>query len=246
MTDRQRAAHPGRTLACGAAQPGIFLDKDGTLLDDVPFNVDPARMRLAPGADEALRIFARLGLPVFIISNQSGVALGRFPPAALEPVDAALRALFAAHGATLTQSYFCPHHPGGSVPEFTHACACRKPAPGLLQRAAREHRTDLSASWFVGDILDDVEAGRRAGVSTILIDNGNETVWRHSPWREPHHLVPDMAEAARRIAFSLEHPGASAPATAVPPTRWQASGGMDVPPDAGDETDATTLARAHD
>ena len=177
-------------------RPAIFIDKDGTLLDDVPWNVDPLKMRLAPGALDALRLFAWLELPLLVISNQSGVALGKFERHALDPVEARLRELAAEAGASFTGIYWCPHHPQGIVPEFTRVCECRKPAPGLLLRAAREHRIDLSQSWFIGDILDDVEAGHRAGCRSVLIDNGNETEWLEGEGREPDIVAKDMYEAA--------------------------------------------------
>jgi len=181
----------------------IFLDKDGTLLDDVPYNVDPDAMRLAPGAREALAIFATLGVPLFVISNQSGVARGRFPITALDAVEGKLRDLFAACGATLVSAYWCPHDAGGTVEPYNHACDCRKPMPGMLLRAAREHDLALGATWFVGDILDDIEAGRRAECRTILIDNGNETVWRRGALREPHVVVANMHHAALAIRDSM-------------------------------------------
>ncbi|MDR5798442.1 HAD family hydrolase [Caballeronia sp. LZ008] len=177
-------------------RPAIFIDKDGTLLDDVPWNVDPLKMRLAPGALDALRLFSWLELPIFVISNQSGVALGKFDLQALDRVEARLRELAAEAGASFAGIYWCPHHPRGVVPEFTRACECRKPAPGLLLRAACEHGIDLSQSWFIGDILDDVEAGHRAGCRSALIDNGNETEWLKGVGREPDIVAKDLYEAA--------------------------------------------------
>jgi D-glycero-D-manno-heptose 1,7-bisphosphate phosphatase len=177
----------------------VFIDKDGTLLDDVPWNVDPRHMRLAPGALDALRLFASLDVPLFVISNQSGVALGKFERHALDQVEARLHELAAQAGAKFAGIYWCPHHPQGIVPEYTRACDCRKPAPGMLLRAAREHGVDLSRSWFIGDILDDVEAGHRAGCRSVLIDNGNETEWLRGEGREPDVVVTDMHEAAKAI-----------------------------------------------
>jgi histidinol-phosphate phosphatase family protein len=186
----------------GAA--AIFLDKDGTLLDDVPYNVDPDAMRLAPGAREALSIFSALALPIFVISNQSGVARGRFPIESLNGVEAKLHELFAKCGATLSAVYWCPHDAEGTVEPFNHECDCRKPMPGMLLRAAREHGVVLADSWFIGDILDDIEAGRRAGCRTILIDNGNETVWRGGALREPHVVASDMFRAALSIRDAMD------------------------------------------
>jgi histidinol-phosphate phosphatase family protein len=177
----------------------VFIDKDGTLLDDVPWNVDPHHMRLAPGALHALRVFASHGVPLFVISNQSGVALGKFERHALDRVETRLQAFAAQAGAAFTHVYWCPHHPRGVVPEYTQSCECRKPAPGMLLRAAREHGIDLSRSWFIGDILDDVEAGHRAGCRSVLIDNGNETEWLHGEGRDPDLVVKDIYEAAMAI-----------------------------------------------
>ena len=187
----------------------IFLDKDGTLLEDVPYNVDPNAMKLAPGAREALGIFAGVGAPIFVISNQGGVARGRFEIGALKDVEARLHELAALCGATLSGVYWCPHDAQGTVAPYNRACDCRKPAPGLLLRAAREHDLALERSWFVGDILDDVEAGQRAGCRTVLIDNGNETVWRRGPLREPHVFAVDMHRAALTIRESMANPEAA-------------------------------------
>lgn len=178
-------------------EPAVFLDKDGTLLEDVPYNVDPSLMRLAPGARDALTLLGTSGLPLFVISNQSGVALGKFSRSALLGVEERLRSLFDECGATLAGTYWCPHHPAGHVSPYNVECDCRKPAAGLLLRAAREHRIDLARSWFIGDILDDVEAGNRAGCRTILLDNGHETEWLEGPLRVPFARAADLHEAAR-------------------------------------------------
>ncbi|MGG1947945.1 HAD family hydrolase [Trinickia sp. NRRL B-1857] len=181
----------------------VLFDKDGTLLDDVPYNVDPALMRFAPGACEALALLHARGFRVFVISNQSGVALGRFSYEALAPMEVRLREMFETCGVPLAGAYWCPHHPNGTVARYAHRCACRKPQPGMLLRAASEHGLDLTASWFVGDILDDVEAGTRAGCRTVLVDNGNETLWEPGPARVPTLREPDLLRAA--LAIVREH-----------------------------------------
>ena len=177
--------------------PAVFLDKDGTLIDDVPYNVDPQRIRLAPGAAEGLPLLSRAGFRLVVVSNQPGIALGRFAESALEAVRERLDSLVAGLGVQLDGFYYCPHAPpaAGRAP----GCACRKPAPGLIERASGELGLALEHSWMVGDILDDVEAGHRAGCRTLLIDNGNETEWRSGPQREPHETAPDLAAAARTI-----------------------------------------------
>lgn len=197
-------------------RPAVFLDKDGTLIEDVPFNVEPGRITLTPGAGEALSLLEAAGFALVLVSNQPGVALGRFPASALAAVDRRLARLLAPHGVALDAAYYCPHAPAPGAGRLP-ACACRKPAPGLIFRAAREHRLDLQRSWMVGDILNDVEAGRAAGCRTVLVDNGGETEWKLSPARMPHFTVPALLEAARLIVAAQPREAAGtrlAPGTA--------------------------------
>ena len=173
-----------------------FIDKDGTLLEDVPYNVDPAKMRLVPCAEEALPAMRAAGFEIVIVSNQSGVARGLFEESALAGVEARLRDMLAEVGVPLAAFLYCPHHPDGRDARYAVSCSCRKPAPGMIKRAAREHGFDAGASWRVGDILDDVEAGRRAGCRTVLLDSAHETLWERRPNREPHYVARDFAHAA--------------------------------------------------
>jgi histidinol-phosphate phosphatase family protein len=179
-----------------AGSAAVFVDKDGTLVENVPYNVDPARVRLAAGAAQALETLRGRGLPIFVVSNQPGAALGFFAEASLAGVELRLQELL---GGALSGFYYCTHRPDSG-------CRCRKPSPGLLLRAAREHGLTLERSWMVGDILDDVEAGRRAGCRTLLVDNGNETEWQLSEARRPDHVVSDLRQAAAVILAGLELP----------------------------------------
>jgi histidinol-phosphate phosphatase family protein len=181
------------------AQRAVCLDKDGTLIEDVPYSVDPAQMRLAPGAAAGLPRLRDAGFRLFVISNQPGVAHGLFAEEALEAVKDRLCELLASLGVTLDGFYYCPHHPEATVPRDAVTCGCRKPQPGLILAAARAGGVVLDQSWFIGDILDDVEAGRRAGCRTVHIDNRNETCWRRSPLRWPDFVAVDLADAARVI-----------------------------------------------
>ncbi len=181
----------------GAA--AVFLDKDGTLLEDVPYSVDRSNMKVLQGAGEGLRLLSSAGYRLLVVSNQSGVARGYFPEQALVGVETRLGEMFTELGVPLEAFYFCPHHPMGRVPEYAVSCSCRKPQPGLILRAAAEHDLDVGRSWMIGDILDDVEAGHRAGCRTVLIDNGNETEWELTPARRPDYTAPDLSEAAACI-----------------------------------------------
>jgi D,D-heptose 1,7-bisphosphate phosphatase len=177
----------------------VFLDKDGTLIQDVPYNVNPEWIRFTPKAIEGLHLLHHAGYQLIVITNQSGVARGYFSETALMVVKQRLQELLAEINVPLAGFYYCPHHPDGIVPPYAIECRCRKPQPGLLKRAADEHHLSLSRSWFIGDILHDVEAGRAAGCRTVLLDNGNETEWQLSPRRLPHHIVNNLWEAARVI-----------------------------------------------
>jgi D-glycero-D-manno-heptose 1,7-bisphosphate phosphatase len=180
-------------------KPAVFLDKDGTLIENLPYNVDRTRIELRPGAIDSLLLLSGLGYELFVVSNQPGVALGRFPAGALHAVEEHLDDLFLARGFHLAGCYWCPHHPDGVVADYALTCTCRKPMPGLLQAAASDHDIDLEASWIVGDILDDIEAGHRAGCRAILLDVGNETEWRGGPYRRPDYLAADLLDAATHI-----------------------------------------------
>lgn len=188
----------------------VFLDKDGTVTQNVPYNVDPNRIQLSEGAGDALRKLSELGCALVVVSNQSGVARGYFDEHELRGVEDRLRSLvYQQAGVSLDGFYYCPHHPDGSIMNYAVNCDCRKPQPGMLQQAAYELDIELERSWMVGDILDDVEAGRRAGCRTILINNGNETEWILSPERQPHFIVSNLAEAARTIISVLSYQDAN-------------------------------------
>lgn len=177
----------------------VFLDKDGTLVEDVPYNVDPALVTYTPNAINALQKLQAYGFKLFLVTNQAGLAKGVFSENQFNQLKDFLTDSLASHGIHLCGFYYCPHHPDGNVSRHAMPCACRKPAPGMLLDAARRHNIDLSRSWMVGDILHDIEAGRRAGCRTVLIDNGNETEWEISDQRTPDMVACDLLEAAQAI-----------------------------------------------
>lgn len=179
----------------------VFLDKDGTLIEDIPYNVDPEHIRLAQGACAALRFLQERGYRLIVVTNQSGVARGFFEEHHVQRVWNKIGDMLASAGIVLTDLYYCPHHPQGKVRKYAVECFCRKPQPGMLYRAALEHNIDLAESWMVGDILNDIEAGKRAGCRTVLIDNGHETEWKLESAREPEFTVGDLESAARVIVW---------------------------------------------
>lgn len=178
--------------------PAVFLDKDGTLIENIPYNVDPARIRLAPGAGAALRRLRAAGYRLFVVSNQSGVARGYFGVEALEGVERRLRELLRGEGVEIDGVRWCPHHPRGTVAAYTRACDCRKPAPGLILSLAAEHGIDLARSWMVGDTPADVEAGRRAGCRTVLLAPTGEEA-ESGVAGAPDHVATDWIDAVEWI-----------------------------------------------
>jgi D-glycero-D-manno-heptose 1,7-bisphosphate phosphatase len=180
-------------------EKAIFLDKDGTLIQDIPYNVDPDLVRFNEGTITALKKFKNAGYLLIVVSNQSGIAHGYFPEEALRELEANLKEQLAALGVTLDDFYYCPHHPNGIIPAYARPCNCRKPKPGMLLQAAAKFNIEFSRSWMIGDILNDVEAGVVAGCKTILIDNGHETEWALTENRIPTAIACNWLEAATII-----------------------------------------------
>ncbi len=185
-------------LGVGRGRPErvVLMDKDGTLIEDLPYNVDPARVRLAPGAAEALLRLGRAGYGVAIVTNQSGVARGYFAEADLDALAAHLRSVLARLGVRLLGFYACPHLPDGEVEAYAIDCDCRKPAPGLIRRALTDLGVRPADTWFVGDAWMDAAAGRAGGCRTILVGPEAPTASDLPPDRRPDHAVRDLAAAA--------------------------------------------------
>ncbi|MDB5119093.1 MAG: hydrolase, HAD-superfamily, subfamily [Sphingobacteriales bacterium] len=181
----------------------IFIDKDGTLIPDVPYNVNPDLIHLELNCVEGLKRLQNAGYLLVIISNQSGVARGYFKEDALAEVEMKLKSILTNENIQLNGFYYCPHHTEGTVSPYSIECLCRKPLPGLILKAAEELSIDLKHSWMIGDILNDIEAGNRAGCKTILIDNGNETEWLINDYRVPYFRVKDINQAADKILLSI-------------------------------------------
>lgn len=157
----------------GRTNRAVFLDRDGTIIEDVDSLTRIEEMRILPGVPEALRRLREAGFLLIIVTNQSAIARGRLTESGLAVLHEELNRRLAAEGAALDAFYYCPHLPGAVEAAYDCACRCRKPAPGLLWQAAREWRVKLRRSYMVGDSDRDVEAGRRAACTTILIGSGS-------------------------------------------------------------------------
>jgi D-glycero-D-manno-heptose 1,7-bisphosphate phosphatase len=181
----------------------VFLDRDGTLVDELGFLRRAEDLRLVPGAAEGVRAINAAGWCAIVVTNQSGIARGLFDEAELAAVHARLERELARAGARLDAILHCPHHPAHGEPPLRRECACRKPAPGLLLEAARRFALDLGQSWTVGDSLRDLEAGRRAelaGSVLVLTGKGRDEFARLAPLEAAHvRTAPDLPAAVRLI-----------------------------------------------
>ncbi len=157
------------TPSPAAGSPAIFLDRDGTLHHDAVYMVNFEDFVPIPGVEEALRKLQGAGYRLFGVTNQSGVARGMFTLEQVRALNERIRDYFRAHGAEIEEFAVCPHHPEGTVAEYSRECDCRKPKPGMLLDLARRHGLDLSRSWMVGDAPRDVQAGLAAGCRAALV-----------------------------------------------------------------------------
>jgi len=186
--ERALARHRAR-----APRPAVFVDRDGTLVREVGYLADPADLELLPGAARAIREAHGAGLPVIVVSNQSGVGRGFFPASRVYAAMARLRVLLRTEGAEPDGVYFCPHRPEAD-------CVCRKPRPGLLERAADDQVLDLQGSVMIGDKRLDAATGHAAGGTGVLVRSGygrEEERAAEGEGRAPDAVCDDVAEAVR-------------------------------------------------
>ena len=185
----------------------VFLDRDGTLLDDPGYLADPAGVKLLPGVDLALKSLQQAGFKLIVVTNQSGVARGMFTEETLGAIHTEMRRQLSQKGVELDGVYYCPFHPDGTVDEYARESDERKPHPGMLLKAAEEIHIDLGASWMVGDKPDDVSAGDRAGCRTIRI-RPSEAAAMHDDVEQddaqPDFTVRNLVEAVRRILHAAQ------------------------------------------
>jgi D-glycero-D-manno-heptose 1,7-bisphosphate phosphatase len=171
----------------------VFLDRDGTVVVEKGYITVPDDIELIPGVAAAILRLRRAGWKVFVVTNQGCVAKGMITEDELGVIHFRMVSMLGAEGAELDGIYACIHHPEGTVPDYSHECDCRKPLPGLLERAASEHGVDLSASIMIGDTLRDIEAGRAAGARSVLVLTGKGT--RVEPDHGADHVAADLAAA---------------------------------------------------
>ena len=151
---------------------GVFLDRDGTLIEEVGYLDRPERVELFPFATDAIKALNRARIPIVIVTNQSGVSRGFFTNAVVDEVHDHIATLLARGGAHIDAYYYCPHHPDGRVPEYAVRCECRKPGRGLVDRAARKLGIDPAQSFTVGDRWVDIGLARTIGGKGVLVRTG--------------------------------------------------------------------------
>jgi D-glycero-D-manno-heptose 1,7-bisphosphate phosphatase len=153
-------------------RPAVFLDRDGTLIEESGYLDRLDRLVIYPFTVDAVRLLNRAGWPVVVISNQSGIGRGLLRESFVAEAHAYIGDRLGAGGARIDAFYYCPHHPEATLPAYRMRCECRKPAPGMLLEAARDLDLDLSRSVVVGDRWEDVQAARRAGARGVLVKTG--------------------------------------------------------------------------
>ena len=175
----------------------VFLDRDGTVIQDVGYLDECDRIKFLPKVGKAIKLLNESGFKVIVITNQSGVARGYFTEETVKEINEYIHESLAEQGASIDMVYYCPHHIEGIIEEYRRECYCRKPDPGMIEEAAREFGIDLENSFVIGDKISDIEAGRRAGCKTILLasedlpKNGKETVIISD------HIALDLYEAVK-------------------------------------------------
>jgi D-glycero-D-manno-heptose 1,7-bisphosphate phosphatase len=176
-----------------ALRPAVFLDRDGTIAEEVGYLNHASRFRMFPFAAAAIRRLNEAGFPVIVASNQSGVGRGYFPESLVQTVNELMTEQLAASGARIDAVYYCPHTSADN-------CDCRKPKTGMIERAAREHSLDMARSFIVGDRYGDIELARRAHAKGILVRTGygeGELAWHSDKWpSQPDFVAEDLSKAA--------------------------------------------------
>jgi D-glycero-D-manno-heptose 1,7-bisphosphate phosphatase len=174
-------------------RPAVFLDRDGTIAEEVGYLNHASRFRMFPFAPTAIRRLNEAALPVIVVTNQSGVGRGYFPDSLVNTVNELMTQQLAKLGAAIDAIYYCPHI-------SAEDCSCRKPRTGMLDRAALEHALDLQRSFVVGDRYGDVELARNAGARSVLVRTGygeGELAWHAAKWPVPPDFVAqDLTQAA--------------------------------------------------
>ena len=184
--------------------PTVFLDRDGTLIEEVGYLSHLDRIVLYPWSIESVKLLNRAGFKVVVVTNQAGVARGLFDEDFIDEAHRFLDQKFSDGGATIDKFYYCPHHPEASVEAYRSECDCRKPKAGMLWKAAQELELELSHSFVIGDRLSDLRLGQAVGARSLLVRTGyGETTARElTDDVEVAYTAPELMTA---VAWILRH-----------------------------------------
>jgi D-glycero-D-manno-heptose 1,7-bisphosphate phosphatase len=191
-------------------RPAVFLDRDGTINEEVGYIYDAQDLRLIPGAADAIRRLNEAGIMAILVTNQSGPARGYYPESHIGTLHQRLNDLLLDEGALLDDLFYCPHLPDGTDPRYAIACNCRKPGTQMVDEAVAKHPVDLARSYVVGDKATDVELGHNAGCRTVLLQTGygDRVLSGEYQWKvEPTHVAPDLSAAVDWILADLQARG---------------------------------------
>jgi D-glycero-D-manno-heptose 1,7-bisphosphate phosphatase len=194
------------TLRQGSGRaPAVFLDRDGTMIEDVGYLDSLSRVAFYPWTVDAIRMLNRAGLPVVVVTNQAGIARGFFSEAFVQETHRLIAARLEAGGARVDAYYYCPHHIDGRVAAYARSCGCRKPGRGMIDQAVGDLGLDPGRSFVVGDTWLDIGLARAAGARGILVRTGAGAAWeaRRSANLTADAVVDNLAAAASWIIRSL-------------------------------------------
>ncbi len=184
----------------------VFLDRDGTINEEVGYLDSLDKLKIIPCAYEAIRLINESGMKTVVISNQAGVARGLLTEEFVKKTNNHLQIILREQGAYVNNFYYCPHHPTEGEEPYRQVCDCRKPAPGMLLAAARDLNIDLKLSYMVGDRFLDIEAAKKAGVKGILVKTGygkdllqDDGPDKATPDNKPDFIAADILDAVRWI-----------------------------------------------
>ena len=184
-------------------QRAVFMDRDGTISEEIGYVNHPSRYRVFPYSARAVRLLNEAGWLAILVTNQAGVARGYFTEEMIGAVHDRLKQELEKEGAHLDAIYYCAHHPSMGEPPYRLDCNCRKPKPGLINQAARDFEIDLAESWMIGDRYSDIELARNARVRAAFVLSGygrGEWEFQRAAWKhEPDMVAEDLLEAVREI-----------------------------------------------
>lgn len=190
------------------ASAAIFIDRDGTINEDLGYIASPDDLIIYPWVAEAVRLVNNAGLKAIVVTNQAGVARGMYTEDDLRAIHHRMTSELRLQGARIDAVYYCPHHPEYGDERYRQRCECRKPQPGMLHAAAREHNIDLARSFVIGDKSSDINLAASAGAlgALVLTGYGSETLAHRDRWPCRPYLVADNLLAAVRLILDTAQP----------------------------------------